>query len=201
MIDNKLTHWPGCFKTLRRLLRACCSMLKGQDLTPDFGAHASVRSALRAPATQQPESVGCRHFDIGGSRGAHAPRMRAAVARERLDSRFLKVPDQAGCRGSGAPPGAQSCAAGAQSCAAGAHAASPCHARVGDSGDHQRPPPPQAERTPDVPTILDRCAYALTRACSVLTWTLLLAQERASWRLLAQGRASWRGVRAGGAGA
>ena len=61
-------------------------ILKGQDLTPIFRAHACARSALRArqsrwlaPATQQPESgLGCRHFDFGGSRGAYAPRRAAS---------------------------------------------------------------------------------------------------------------------------
>jgi hypothetical protein len=180
--------------------QATTSMLFNAE-RPRFDSR--LRSARQRPQRAAgARNTAARERWVSSFRYRRLPRRAcAAVARERLDSRFLKVPDQAGCRGSGAPPGAQSCAAGAQSCAAGAHAASPCHARVGDSGDHQRPPPPQAECTPDVPTILDRCAYALTRACSVLTWTLLLAQERASWRLLAQGRASWRGVRAGGAGA
>ena len=71
-------------------------ILKGQDLTPIFRAHACARSALRArqsrwrPQRSSPSGLGCRHFDFGGSRGAYAP-----AGRERLGSRFLKAPGQA----------------------------------------------------------------------------------------------------------
>ena len=162
------------FRNTSQTSQAAMNMLFNAE-RPRFDSHlrsarllpqrATGASAPLATATQQPVSW------VPSFRFRWLPRCAcAATGRERLDSRFLKVPDQAGCRGSGAPPGAQSCAAGAQSCAAGAHAASPCHARVGDSGDHQRPPPPQTERTPAVPS--PRCGYALlTRACSVLTWT------------------------------
>ena len=65
------------------------SHLQSARLRPQRAAGASEPLA---PATQQPESgVGCRHFDVDGSRG----RVCAALGRERLGSRFLKAPGQA----------------------------------------------------------------------------------------------------------
>ena len=51
------------------------SHLRSARLRPQRAAGAS---APLAPATQQPESVECRHFDFGGSRGACTPRRAAS---------------------------------------------------------------------------------------------------------------------------
>ena len=93
-------------------------MLKGQDLTPTFGAHACARSALRArqrrwrPQRSSPRALSAV-ISISAAPAAHARRDGPRAAGQ-------TVPEgtQTCCRGSGAPPGAQSCVAGA-------HAASP----------------------------------------------------------------------------
>jgi hypothetical protein len=74
-------------------------------------ARLRPQSAPLAPATQQPESW----TQVPSFRFPRLPRRMAG--REPLGSRSRNSA-QAGCRGSGAPPGAQSCVAGA-------HAASP----------------------------------------------------------------------------
>ena len=82
------------------------SHLQSARLRPQRAAGASEPLA---PATQQPESgVGCRHFDFGGSRVA---RMRRGGPRAAGQS--VSEGARAGCCGSGAPLGTQSCAAGA----------------------------------------------------------------------------------------
>ena len=73
-------------------------ILKGQDLTPIFRAHACARSALRARESRWRPQHSSPRAALGAVISISAApvwRVCGAAGRERLGSRFLKAPGQA----------------------------------------------------------------------------------------------------------
>jgi hypothetical protein len=89
-------------------------ILKGQDLTPIFRAHACARSALRARQSRWRLQRSSPRAALGAVISiSAAPVARMRRGGPRAAGQSVSEGARAGCCGSGAPLGTQSCAAGA----------------------------------------------------------------------------------------